>query len=407
MIEDHHTHDCTEDPLRYVTYLRLVTRVFHHFGKYYGALEEASDIHEAESMALYATKFLATVFALRLKYRFSPVYMKHPTVGLTESGFPRFDEIAMLDADRSTRDERLPKLRDLEVLKEELLDHLMSGLPSEDDPAYQERLQTYRKDETACLWRVAERAYLDFLDLRKQFFTFTPGKLFPLEKAETDSGVARRSYLFSWGCYDAQSSTPCVYFMLFEQDASESPLDAKDNPDYLRFLETVRAIGSRAPANLMAVAARLDQSLETLYPKVLKCFRIGPLVSPLLTRSIENLESTSLAARLRPIFERAELTERDYALFFRTEYVHSDREVKPNGFYAKLIRGKPQQVFHVPKSDRELLEAGVTAVRTYLLIPHQFLQHLLPEDRVHAPELENVEHIIYPENNEGDVIDVG
>src|ERR1700683_3659913 len=209
------------DPLRYTVYLGLLADAFKGLLAYYGEVEREAQTSEGESMALYVQKILATVYALRLKHSFSPAYFARPGVDLADSGFPHFHDIMTLDADLSTRSERLPKLPEVELSRQMLLEYLMH--PGTEAPVRQS--EECRK----LLWQIAERAYLEYINLRQQFFRFTPGKLLTADPASFSKEKGRRAYHFSWGCYDSQRNRPCVYFMLMTQDEKDTPLDHPDN----------------------------------------------------------------------------------------------------------------------------------------------------------------------------------
>jgi len=319
----------TLDPLTYREYIELLLNVFKHLRSYYRSGEDGMETQEEVSMALYASKFLNSVRALRFKFRWSPLYLGQPGVDLKESGFPNFIDIMRLETDLGSRGERLPKLPPLEDLKLMFLNHFMS-LP--EDP--EERQKWEDKNNGYC-WQIAERSYLEMLNLRTVFFMFTPGKVFPVLDAEDKliEERGRRAFHFSWGCYDSDRNRPCVYFMYLEQDTSEPRLDLPDSqgydPSYFQFLHLIQHIGGRAPDNLMAMAAALDESLDvTLHPKVLKRITFGPLVSPLLYRA-HPPEKGSVAERLLPLFSKAQLSESDFVIFFTSEMVTSDRESIP------------------------------------------------------------------------------
>jgi uncharacterized protein (DUF1330 family) len=385
------------DSPRYRDYLRLMERVVRKFGRYYLSTERELRTREEESMAIYALKFLQTIRALRLKYLYSPLYLAQPRIDLTDSGFPSAYDISLLDADLATKNERLPKFASLETLKQKLLDNLMT-IPSDED---RDRHEEKRRD---LQWQISERAYLESLDLRTQFFQFTPGKLLEIP-AEDFAEEGRRAYIFSWGCYDRERNRPGVYFMILTQDLKERPLET-GSPAYMMFLETIQGIACRTPDNLRAIAVRLDESFATLHPKMLKRIMVGPLVSPMLHRNVETYtpQPGSLEARLMPVIERAELKSNDFVLLFSTEFVYSEREEVPQHFLS-LKRPKARQIFHVPKNDRDLLKRGASSVTRYALLPHALRQHLNDEDVKHVPELAGCEYLIY--QTKGDVINVG
>ena len=388
------------DSLRYTAYLGLLTDAFKRLLAYYGEVEREAQTSEGESMALYVQKILATMQALRLKHSFSPEYFVRPGVDLADSGFPHSHDIMTLDADISTRSERLPKIPEIELLRQMLLEYLMS--PGAEVPV--RNSEECRKLQ----WMIAERAYLEQLDLRKQFFRFTPGKLFAADQKTFLKEKGRRGFHFSWGCYDSQRNRPCVYFMLLTQDESEIQLDKPDNPEYVRFLQAIDNIASRAPVSLSSIAVRLDEAFRKLYPKALKRFCLGPLVSPLLWDANKVGESPKLAQILLPLFKEAELAQNDFVLFFTTEMVVSEREEAPSALLS-VLGNKARQIFHVPKNDRKSLRRGASAYQMYCILPHRLRQHLSDETLAEIQknlDADGLEMLTYQRMEEG-VTNVG
>lgn len=387
------------DPLRYTPYLFLLRDVFQRLLAYYGEMEKRAQTSEGESMALYVQKILSTVTALRLKHAFSPAYFNRPGVDLAQSGFPHYHDIVALDSDLAARAERLPKLPELGETRDMLLDFTMH--PSAKAPVRDS--EVFRKLQ----WQFAERAYFESLDLRQQFFRFTPGKLFEADPRFFSKEKGRRAYQFSWGCYDARRNLPCVYFMLVLQDEKETPLDKENNPEFDRFLQSIDSIASRAPEQLLPIAVRLDEQFKGLYPKALKRICMGPLVSPLLWDGESGARSNA-AAGLIPIFQQAELDTDDFVLFFSTEMVVSKREEVPATFKSVLGFDKVRQIFEVPKTDRELLRRQASAYRGYCILPHRLRQHLTDELRAGIAELSDPELTLltYQKTEEG-VVNVG
>jgi hypothetical protein len=388
------------DSLRYTVYLGLLADAFKRLLAYYGEVEREAATSEGESMALYVQKILATVQALRLKHSFSPDYFARPGVDLADSGFPHFHDIMTFDADLSTRGERLPKLPEIDFLRHSLLEYLMS--PKAEVPV--RNSEECRKIQ----WMIAERAYLEQLDLRKQFFRFTPGKLFAADPKTFSEEKGRRAYHFSWGCYDSQRNRPCVYFMLMTQDESEVSLEQKDNPEFVRFLQAIDNIASRAPEGLSSIAVRLDEAFRKLYPKALKRFCLGPLVSPLLWNGCKTSSCPKLAQVLLPYFREAGVEENDFVLFFSTEMVVSEREETPSTLRS-VLGDKARQIFHVPKNDRKLLRRGASAYQMYCILPHRLRQHLNNEVLAEVHKLldvDGLEMLTYQRTEEG-VTNVG
>ncbi len=387
------------DSLRYTPYLMLLTDAFGRLLNYYYEIEKESQTSEGESMALYVQKILSTVQALRLKHAFSPDHFMRPGVDLANSGFPHFHDIIKLDSDLASRAERLPKLPELDVSREMLLDYLMQ--PGTEAPV--RNSEAFRRLQ----WQFAERAYFESLNLRQQFFRFTPGKLHEVDPASFSKEKGRRAYQFSWGCYDAERNLPCVYFMLMTQNQDDMPLDRADNPEYERFLQTVDSIASRAPEELLPIAVRLDEGFRGLYPKALKRITMGPLVSPLLFGT-EHAARPKAAADLLPLFKTAGLDNNDFVLFFSTEMIISKREEVPATFKSVLGLDKARQVFEIPKTDRESLRRKASAYQDYCILPHRLRQHLSDEVRAGITELASTDiTLLAYQRSEKGVVNVG
>ncbi len=379
----------------YSAYLRLIRQAFRRLKSLY-----KEDTSEFQSMHIYAKKFMRTIRALQLKYQHRPSYRAKPAINIANSGFPRFVEIMELMTDLIRKDERLSKLLSEEQAKSDLLEIVM-GEPSPDDVAEQLRWEK----EKSLLWQIAERSYLELLDLREIFFHFTPGKIFPAEEMLKPRVNGRNVYHFSWACFDSQTNLPYIYLMLFEHEGGEKLLTA-DNPSVIQLLEVIQEVGGRAPDQLVEIVGRIDETLPNIYPRVLKRNRVGPIYSPLLYQGVSDLDPGSFAGRVGPHFEHAQLHPDDFILFFETEMVVSEGEKVSSSVFS-LGRKKGRQVFNIPKTNRDLMRRGSTSVSRHVLLPHRFRQHLSPEVIKILPEFSNgIDFVTYTEK-EGEVQRVG
>ncbi|MBI1984816.1 MAG: hypothetical protein HYS60_01740, partial [Candidatus Wildermuthbacteria bacterium] len=160
------------------------------------------------------------------------------------------------------------------------------------------------------------------------------------------------------------------------------PLE-EGGPELIGLLEAVEHIGERAPEELRAVGIRLDEILPNIYPIVIKRNRIGPVYSPLFS-SVETNQKSFLV-RMQNCFDDTHLLPEDFVLLFETEIVQSTKEKMPDSLFS-LGKKKARQIFHVPKTDRELVRRGSTSMTRFALMPHRFRQHLTAEDRALFPE---------------------
>lgn len=366
----------------YGPYMRLLQRAFVLLKTYYDDLETS----EYESMSIYALKFLDTIKALELKHRYAPSWRARAGIEIAPSGFPIFTDIVQLSVDLSSKCERLPKLLPAGDVKQQMLDILLAG-----------EVQDARADERFSMlqYQFADRAYLEMLNLRNLYFRFTPGKVYEADEAHQPSKDGRKAYYLSWACYDSATNLPYMYLMLFEHEPTNGTELQEGGPELVQLFETIESLGNRAPEQLHAIGVRLDEALPSIYPRAIKRNRIGPIFSPLLEQ--DGRPPESLAARIGALCTHAGLGNDDFVLFFETEMVLSEREEVPAGRFP-FGKRKARQIFHVPKTDRELMRRGSTALHRYALMPHRLRQHLTHVECEQLPELTGkIDYLTYIE----------
>lgn len=300
----------------------------------------AAGSYEAVSIRIYLNKLLYSIQALRKKYTHNPAHSLQ--IDLTDSGFPNFLEISYLSTDLLNRQDRLIALPPSTMLKQATLDHMFR----------------HHEEPKDLLWQLSEREYYQMLDADKLFLAFTPGKLELISE-----GTDKRTYLFSWGCYDFKSNRPYLHILTLDQDANVEPLHWK-GVTYHQFLEIIKAEGSRVP-DVALLALAIDADLEAIHPKVLKRICIGPLHSKLTC--VENDGLCNMLIK----YARS---DQDFVLLMKNEIVFSLRqhELDSGPSSAKRVR----EIFYLPESDLELHEAKASTVHRYMLLPHTVLQHL-------------------------------
>lgn len=388
------------DPLVYSAHARLVWSALGNLEIYYRQ-NAKGETSEAESMAIFVEKIIQTTRALELKHRCNKETSGHPMIAA--SGFPYTYDIRDMQADLLSVPERLPKLPPLELSREKLLDNLMTPRP---DPATNGIARSRHDDERDRLrFQIAETAYLNSLDLRKQFFYFTPGKLFPIQPGEwKGQEKGRRAFRFSWGCWDPETHRPCVYFLLFTQDEHEPPLTT-ESPEYVQFLRAVERVGTRAPKQLAAVFAQLDEvTTQFIHPKALKRVILGPLISPLLYKDQNAAAMPPLVSQLCPVFAESGASDEESILLFSTEFMFSHDERTPTGTLAERLFGSEQpkvrQVFMIPKTERTL------SYQPYAILSHRLRRHISDDVVASIPDLEGVEFLAFDSDSK-EVANVG
>lgn len=291
---------------------------------------------ETEIIKSFLNKFLFTIELLRLKHLYN---LDRPlNVDLTESGFPHSIDMVNLEVDLDLVEEKLTALPNESILAQAILDHLFE----------------HKEEPTELLTRMATVKYLSMLDEQKMFGMFVPGSL---ELRSHNDKI--RSYIFSWGCYDVKTNRPYIHILFFDQNAKSESLE-KDKIAFDGFLDVIRSEGSRVP-DVGILALAVDQSLEDIYPKVLKRIGIGPVYGKYCRDDNEIMT-----------YLRSEgLKEEDFVLFFSTSIVFSIEERVSKGLFSK---GKIRQVFHIPESDEECYANKASKVHKYALAPHKVIQ---------------------------------
>ncbi len=337
----------------YEQYFSLLDRVFSMFlACYFPRDDQSSRPWEAQVVPAFTERLLATVRALRLKYRYLPDYRGQMLIDLTQSGFPNYQELQKMQADMETAGSELAMLPGATMLSRQCLDHLFKA-------------QTEPEDILA---KLAERNYLESLDTQKIFFSFVPGDL--VLRDETDK---IRNYVFTWACYDSSTNRPYIHIMTFDQDADQEPLE--DNGlSYEEFIRVVKAEGSRAP-EMLVLAKGIDDRLETIHPKIVKRICIGALYSPLLM-SLYSDNTDPLQPVLQELFEDHG-EENDFVLFFNDSVIISARQKVTKNLLSR--RSTVREVFKIVDTDPELYKHLTTIRHRHVLMPHRFLQNISPE----------------------------
>lgn len=331
------------DNAQYKEYFTLINRAFEYLLSWYHEMEGADD--EEKVIGKFLSRILYTTQLLALK----SVNAQRQTLrlDLNDSGYPHLIGFVGIETDLRQRDELLRTYSSEEIIRQAILTHIFV---EKNDP----------KDLVAGL---AYRRYLDLLDETKVLIPFTPGEL-----VLKSTAGKRRNYMFSWACYDFKTNIPFLHMMLFDQDISEEPLE-QEGMGRSRFMDVIRQEGSSVPP-LDVMAINIDQSLESIHPKIIKRLKLGPILSTAFS-----LGEHPLLGYLKE-FAKPE----EFIFHLRDEMILSIRsEEKKKGW---LSAPQVREIFAVPRDNAECAEAGVTRIYRKMMLPHHLLQHLDPNDPV-------------------------
>lgn len=344
-------------------YLRYFNLLSHNFRLILATFSQLVGTETLENQLVrgHLEQFLNTIDTLKPKHLYAPDGRLR--VDLSASGFPNHLEVSAMETDFRLKAERLAVLPSLEYSKDQLVDHLISK----------------QTDSPEILWQIAQRLYYEHLDPTKLFLTFSPGTLTQLS---ADSPTAnKRSYLWSWGCYDFGSNRPYIYLLAFDQDSNREPL-REGGSDFNYFLDVIRAEGSRA-VNVGILANILDETISWVHPKVLRRLRIGPIYSPLIFRHLRESDMSEEEATVNNLFTRCHAREDEAIVFFKDDTVFSIRQEKRG-----LIFGKLREIFSISETDADCREATASAIHRTVLLPHHIRQHLGSEQRKGVPDFD-------------------
>jgi len=189
---------------------------------------------------------------------------KQDTVGISidksESGFPIFQELMQMASDATQAKKHLKSLPSQERLKKDMKDMINHILTEKSSP-------------TQLQYAMSQRIYYEYLAQENLFLTQNHPQLVWVGK---DMNSGRRSYLVHWAAYDSQTNLPAVYLMELEDTASRALVhDERRWPQVQTHLMAQAVSGLK----LLTIAKGFDSDFDTLHPKLLRRFHLGPMYS--------------------------------------------------------------------------------------------------------------------------------
>ena len=330
----------------YARYFNHLTRVFRFLIQWYQNLINGGATEERRVTGFLA-RMLFTVNMLRLKHFYSPTHQLH--LDLNDSGFPHTLTIMDLETDLRAKNERLQTLSPRNMLIELMLTEMLEK----------------KQEPTDLLRQMAETEYFSSLDENRLVLAFTPGEL-ELKATQPD----HRKYMYSWACYDFESSMLYVHVFAFDQDIRDEPLE-KRGAAFNRFLEVIKGEGSRVPT-VGVLASSIDEALDAIHPKILKRVRIGPIICPRYSQEADPEPMLGFLKRAG--------TESDFALKMSSEFIISDRQVEQPRRILGLGRAKRvREHFVIPDSQDDLRchDRHASEIHDYMILPHHVLQEVV------------------------------
>ena len=341
---------------------RATRRYFAKFERIMGHLSEVAILSnkeklittaEAKILLTYLDSLTHTFTALSYKFLMSHRIGGSEPSGMsidkTESGFPVFGEVMQMASDATQAKKHLKSLPGQERLKKDMINHIL----------------TQRSSPTQLQYAMSQRIYYECLAEKNLFLTQNHPQIVWVGK---DMNSGRRSYLVHWAAYDSQTNLPAIYLMELEDTASRAlPHDERRWPRVQSHLMAQAVSGLK----LLTIAKGFDTDFDTLHPKLLRRFHLGPMYSH---------DFTEQHGPIRDVLADASHQEgSDWALAWTVESLLSeDTKVEKTGIFKTATR----QIY---KLDKFLggADSGATETQRAVILPHRAYQ-VLEEKKAQA-----------------------
>lgn len=342
-------HAALTDDIALRRYFATFARITGHLGAVAGAMgaEQALGEAELEAVGGYLAAVAASFRALSLKYlvagRIEGVGQGHLTIDRHDSGFPVYQELAVMANDAAQAAQHLQGMPDAGRLKDQMVAEIVG------EKRVPVRLQ----------YALSQRLYYEALAAGGLFFP----QMHPEGRWTADVGPARRRFLIRWAVYDSRQNLPVIYLMDCE-DSGRRPLlkDGGRWPEVQAHL-MAQAVGG---LKLLTIATGFDRDFADLHPKRLRRIFVGPMHAAAFTLQ---------TGPIRDVLEAAKgEAEDDWALAWTVEDLESERVEMETGWFSETER----EVFRLDPVTGA--ETGATRIGRNLILPQRPYQVLAEMD---------------------------
>ncbi|WP_425499182.1 hypothetical protein [Hoeflea poritis] len=345
--------------------------------RYFGAFEDAlrgldsfltdedSPLYQHQLVGQVVTPYVDRLMQTFACWRNRIGFVESFRILRAESGFPAFQNVLELDRDRKKAKSRLDSLPSGDELRREMVDFILR------QKAFPKALQT----------RMAERSYLETIEKGE---VFSPFILPQTVRVSVNPKTRRPYYVVHWGAFDGSQALPMVYMATIEDSSQELcdmlvlpsgkmnpkitvplPVEGLLNPDLAHRFDDFAEKNSAYSLTPATIAGNLDQDFETLHPKRLQRFVLGPFYSAGVTE--HNNTVTEILAKVRN-------PQNAWMLTWTVQEIAATGE---RAAERGLWRSTPaRQEFHIDTSDLEAARQGVSFYEKHALVPHDAYQAL-------------------------------
>lgn len=265
------------------------------------------------------------------------------SIDKSESGFPIGREIMQMASDATQAKKHLKSLPSQERLKKDMINHIL----------------TEQSSPTQLQYAMSQRIYYEYLQNKNLFLSQNHPQIIWVGK---DMKAGRRTYLVHWASYDSQTNLPAIYLMELEDTSSRAlPHDERRWPRAQSHLMAQAVSGLK----LLTIAQGFDKDFDSLHPKMLRRFHIGPMYSHTFTEQRGPLRDVLAEASGEPGL--------DWALAWTVESLVSDNVKKEK---VGIFKSAERQIYALDKMDFKMADSGASDIRRSLILPHRAYQVL-------------------------------
>ena len=325
--------------------------------------EEESPAYQHDVIAVVVTNYLKRLRTSLESWENKVAFSEKFRISQSESGFPAFQNVLDLENDRKGAKKRLAAISSEDKIREEMVDFILrkKAFPS----ALQETM--------------AERQYLESLEGGRYF---SPLILPRTIRVSVNPKTNRPFYVVHWGYYDGSSNLPMVYMATIE-DSSEDivkmlvgsngklnpkvdiplPVEGLLNPELAHKFDDFCEKNSSYGLTLSTIGTNLDHDFDTLHPKLIRRFVLGPFY---------HSSFTAHGKRVDEILAKVKKPERAWLMTWTMQEIVSVKE-KPadNGFWSSE---PAREEFYINTDDLDAARMGVSDYQKHALVPHDAYQ---------------------------------
>ncbi len=344
-------------------------------GRYFDAMRQALDgldtylnddsspLYKHDLLGAVVTEYLTRLRGSLRSWEDRVAFADRFNISQAESGFPVFQNVIELENDRRDAKKRLAAIPDDDTIRREMVDFILT-----------------KKSFPSALQRtMAERRYLSSVEGGEHF---APLVLPRTVRVSVNPKTKRPYYIVHWGYYDGVANLPMVYVVSLEDSSKEMvealvgpdgklargveiplPVEGLLNPTLAHRFDEFCDKNSAYSLTLATIATNMDKDFDTLHPKQVRRFVLGPFY---------HADITVNGATVDKILKKVSRPEHQWLMTWTLQEIYSQNE-QP-GKWGLWASQPPRDVYFINTDDLEAVRMGVSAFSRHALVPHEAYQ---------------------------------